>query len=245
MLTREIGEQIASLLPQYIAEGTLTTCTWPLQLWAHLITWAHPSLGTGHPGMQQTYSLLCLKYWWPNILDNVNKFVSSCTTCAMSKVPCTIPSSNFQPLPVSSCPWSHIVIHFIMDLHISQGYTVIYHAVIYAYIMIIVRVSKSIKLIPLPKLPSAFQMAKLLFQHVFLRFGIPEDVVSDRGPWFMSCVWLGFMEKFGVSMSLTLGYHPQKLLQHFTTHLMQFYFMLGYQPPFYTWKATPTEAPAV
>ena len=48
-----------------------------------------------------------------------------------------------------------------------------------------------------------------MFQQVFRYFGIPEDIVSDRGPQYTSQVWAAFFEHLGVSVSLTSGYHPQ------------------------------------
>uniref|UniRef100_A0AAR2IV05 Reverse transcriptase n=1 Tax=Pygocentrus nattereri TaxID=42514 RepID=A0AAR2IV05_PYGNA len=62
--------------------------------------------------------------------------------------------------------------------------------------------------IPFPSLPSALQTAQALFEHVFRSFGIPEDVLSDRGPQFTSRVWKAFFEHLGVTISLTSGYHP-------------------------------------
>jgi hypothetical protein len=38
---------------------------------------------------------------------------------------------------------------------------------------------------------------------------VPEDIVSDRGPQFTSGVWRAFMERLGVSISLTSGFHPE------------------------------------
>ena len=45
--------------------------------------------------------------------------------------------------------------------------------------------------------------------HVFWHYGIPEDIVSDCGPQFTSSVWKAFMERLGVTVSLTFGYRPQ------------------------------------
>lgn len=65
------------------------------------------------------------------------------------------------------------------------------------------------KLIPLKNLPTAFQTAELLFLHVFLYYGILENVVSDRGPRFISRVWRVLFGHLGVTMSLSSRYHPQ------------------------------------
>ncbi|KAK3534313.1 hypothetical protein QTP86_014237, partial [Hemibagrus guttatus] len=40
-------------------------------------------------------------------------------------------------------------------------------------------------------------------------YGLPEDIVSDRGPQFTSRVWRAFCKRLGVTVSLSLGYHPQ------------------------------------
>lgn len=55
--------------------------------------------------------------------------------------------------------------------------------------------SKSLCLIPLPCRPSAFSTAELVFNHMFRYFGIPEEIVSDRGAKFTSGIWQGFMKK--------------------------------------------------
>ncbi|KAL0152234.1 hypothetical protein M9458_051957, partial [Cirrhinus mrigala] len=41
------------------------------------------------------------------------------------------------------------------------------------------------------------------------QFGIPEEIVSDRGPQFISHVWKAFFKLLGVSVNLSSGYHPQ------------------------------------
>ncbi|XDV25876.1 hypothetical protein PO909_029709 [Leuciscus waleckii] len=40
-------------------------------------------------------------------------------------------------------------------------------------------------------------------------YGLPEDIVSDRGPQFTSRVWTAFFQMLQVNVSLTSGYHPQ------------------------------------
>ncbi|KAK3551581.1 hypothetical protein QTP70_019783 [Hemibagrus guttatus] len=55
----------------------------------------------------------------------------------------------------------------------------------------------------------ALETAELIFNHVFRYFSIPEDIVSDRGPQFVSRVWRAFFTRLGVAVSLSSGYHPQ------------------------------------
>ncbi|KAK3508602.1 hypothetical protein QTP70_034948 [Hemibagrus guttatus] len=71
------------------------------------------------------------------------------------------------------------------------------------------RFSKSCQLILLPGPPTALETAECLFSHVFRYYGLPEDIVSDRGPQFTSRVWRAFCKHLGVTVSLSSGYHPQ------------------------------------
>ncbi|KAK3527855.1 hypothetical protein QTP86_009412 [Hemibagrus guttatus] len=51
--------------------------------------------------------------------------------------------------------------------------------------------------------------AEAMFHHVFCNFGLPEDIVSDRGPQFTSRVWGSLCARLGIGVSLSSGYHPQ------------------------------------
>ncbi|KAI2665762.1 Transposon Ty3-G Gag-Pol polyprotein [Labeo rohita] len=53
------------------------------------------------------------------------------------------------------------------------------------------------------------EMAEILFQHLFRHFCLPEVIVSDRGPQFISHVWKAFFKLLCVSVNLSSGYHPQ------------------------------------
>ncbi len=63
--------------------------------------------------------------------------------------------------------------------------------------------------IPLPKLPAAKEMALAVFDHVFRVHGLPTDIVSDRGPQFVSQFWREFCRQIGATVSLSSGFHPQ------------------------------------
>ncbi|KAI2646312.1 Transposon Tf2-6 polyprotein [Labeo rohita] len=69
--------------------------------------------------------------------------------------------------------------------------------------------SKGCRFIPFPKLPTAMETAEALCNSVFRFYGLPEDIISDRGPQFTSRLWSNFFRLLGVNVSLTSGYHPQ------------------------------------
>lgn len=128
--------------------------------------------------------------------------------------PCQSPTGLLQPLPTPHCPWSHISVDFFTGLPTLQGFTVI--------LIIVDRFSKMTHLVPLPPLPklhSAKETAQFVLLHVVHLHGLPNDVVSDRGPQFTSTFWKEFLQAVGAITSLSSGYHPQTIGQ--TEHVNQ------------------------
>ncbi|KAI2659768.1 Transposon Tf2-6 polyprotein [Labeo rohita] len=173
----------------------------PHNLRQRIMQWVHTSISTGHPGISRTLRLLQNSFWWPSMTKDITTYVKSCQVCAQSKTPKELPSGLLQPLPIPQRPWSHLSIDFVTDLPPSDGFTTI--------LVIIDRFSKSCRLLPLKGLPTSMETALALFNHVFRVYGLPEDIISDRGTQFTSQVWKAFCKHLDINVSLTSGYHPQ------------------------------------
>ncbi|KAI2655942.1 Transposon Tf2-8 polyprotein [Labeo rohita] len=166
-----------------------------------LLGTAHGTPGSGHPGSSRTLSLLQSRYWWPSMHQDTIRYVQSCSICAKSNSPRQLPTGKLVPLPIPERPWSHLGIDFITDLPESEGHTCV--------LVIVDRFSKACKLVPLRGLPTAMETAEHLFHQVFRHYGLPEEIVSDRGPQFTSHVWRAFFKVLGITVNLSSGYHPQ------------------------------------
>ncbi len=110
------------------------------------------------------------------------------------------------PLPLGCFALSlfHLVLgrtDFVTDLPPSAGNSVV--------LTVVDRFSKTAHFIPLPKLPAAKETALAIFDHVFRVHGLPTDIVSDRGPQFVSQFWREFCRQIGATVSLSSGFHPQ------------------------------------
>lgn len=173
----------------------------PQALRQRVMQMVHNNPSSGHPGITATVQLLNNKFWWSSIRTDTITFIQNCTICNTSKSPRQLPAGLLHPLPIPQRPWSHIAIDFVTDLPLSQGHTTI--------LTVIDRFSKACRLIPLPKLPTALETAEVLCNNVFRFYGLPEDVVSDRGPQFTSRVWSAFCQLLNINVSLTSGYHPE------------------------------------
>ncbi|KAL0146514.1 hypothetical protein M9458_058145 [Cirrhinus mrigala] len=225
----------------------------PVHLRSRVLSEVHSTPSSGHPGIEATIELLHNRFWWQSLRSDTITFIKNCSVCNTSKTPRQLPAGLLQPLPVPNRPWSHIAVDFVTDLPSSHGQTTI--------LSVIDRFSKGCRFIPFPKLPTAMETAEALCNSVFRFYGLPEDIVSDRGPQFTSRLWSSFFHLLGVNVSLTSGYHPQangqaeRLNQELTrfllwaeyaqnsirkpsTNLTLLQCILGYQPPFYL-QSTP------
>lgn len=173
----------------------------PQTLRQRVLHQVHSTPSSGHPGITATIQLLSNRFWWSSMQTDTINFIRNCITCNTNKSSRQLPAGLLQPLPIPQRPWSHIAIDFVTDLPLSQGKTTI--------LSVIDRFSKACRFIPLPKLPTAFETAEALCENVFRFYGLPEDIVSDRGPQFTSRVWSAFCQQLGINVSLTSGYHPQ------------------------------------
>ncbi|KAK3516305.1 hypothetical protein QTP70_009433 [Hemibagrus guttatus] len=166
-----------------------------------VMRWVHEAPSSGHPGTRRSTQLISHHSWWPSLGPDVERYVRQCATCAQAQTSCQRPEGLLESLPVPQRPWSHLPVDFLTDLPDSGGFT--------AIMVVVDRFSKGCKLVPLKGLPTAMQTADAMFYHVFQNFGLPEDIVSDRGPQFTSRVWGALCARLDIGVSLSSSHHPQ------------------------------------
>ena len=69
--------------------------------------------------------------------------------------------------------------------------------------------TKLIKVIPSHTADTAADLARSFFSFIFPLFGRPDQIVSDRGPTFVSSFWKTLCSILGISLSFSSGYHAQ------------------------------------
>jgi len=90
---------------------------------------------------------------------------------------------------------------FVTGLPVSKGNTTV--------LTVVDHFSKMTHFIALPKLPSAKETVQIMMQNIFRIHEFPKDIVSDRGPQFISRFWREFCRLIGATASLTSGYHSE------------------------------------
>ena len=68
---------------------------------------------------------------------------------------------------------------------------------------------KQIHLFPVTSQITADGVASIYFDHVFPLHGIPQKIISDRGPQFAARSMRALYKRLGIDAGLTTAYHPQ------------------------------------
>ena len=151
----------------------------------------------------KTRQLVAAEFWWPGLASFVHRYVEGCALCQQNKVnmhPTVPPLSPIKS--VASRPFQQISCDLITDLPVSSGFD---------SLMVVVDhgLTKGVILCPTKKSVTAEGIASLFFHKVFLRFGLFDKVISDRGPQFTSAFARELGKLLHYDLSLSTAYHPQ------------------------------------
>lgn len=158
----------------------------------------------GHPGIQKTYELLTREYWWPGMRNFVTHFVRGCAICQSMKTNTHPTKPGLMPIPHGGNPrpFATITMDHIVDLPESEGFNGI-------QVVCDHDATKGVVLSPCTKNIDAMGAADLLQRDVYRCFGLPERIISDRGPQFASTAFREPHKLLGVKTSMSTAYHPQ------------------------------------
>ncbi|KAL4583040.1 hypothetical protein LXL04_007604 [Taraxacum kok-saghyz] len=161
----------------------------------------HTSTLGGHAGVQATIRRLATTFSWPGLKQDVTKFVQQCATCQAIKYPTHKPYGLLQALPIPAYTWSDITMDFITHLPPSNGKTAIW--------VIVDRLSKAAHFIALPTHYTAITLAPIFLKDIYRLHGLPNSIVSDRDPLFLSQFWTQLFKQLGTKLKHSSAYHPQ------------------------------------
>ncbi|GJP52379.1 hypothetical protein CLOM_g11500, partial [Closterium sp. NIES-68] len=162
----------------------------------------HNVLYAGHFGSNKTLTGIAKHYYLPHMPDEVQKFVTSCTTCQRMKSSKQKKAGLLQPLPVPEQPWQVVSLDFITGL----PSTTLGHD---AILVVIDKFSKTGNFIPTHTTARTEETEQLFVRYIISQHGIPTTLISDRDPKFTSIFWKELMSLLGTKLAMSSAYHPQ------------------------------------
>ncbi|KAL4136459.1 hypothetical protein QTP88_008007 [Uroleucon formosanum] len=155
----------------------------------------------GHQGISKTVKRIKLHHSWKGLKNDVIEYVKKCTSCQMNK------SSNhsIQQLMVvtttASKPFEKIFLDIVGPIDTSLEGN--------AYILTIQDdLTKFSVAIPLPN-HTANTIAKAFVEKFVCLHGIPDSILTDQGPDFLSKIFQACCKLLQIETFKTTAYHPQ------------------------------------
>ncbi|XP_019238505.1 PREDICTED: uncharacterized protein LOC109218581 [Nicotiana attenuata] len=164
---------------------------------------AHNSRYSIHPGSTKMYHDLKEVYWWNDMKKNIADFVAKCPNCQQVKVEHQRPGGLTQNIEIPIWKWEMINMDFITGLPRSFRK----HDSIW---VIVDRLTKSAHFLPVKTTDSAEDYAKLYIKEIVRLHGTPLSIISDRGAQFTANFWKSFQKGLGTRVNLSTAFHPQR-----------------------------------
>jgi len=135
--------------------------------------------------------------------SHVRKYVSGCEVCHRIKAPQHARHRINMPLVIPSRPWEGVTMDFITALPESaaSGDTGI--------LVIVDRLTKMAIYLPCRKDIDSPELARLIFEHVICKRGVPDNIVTDRSTQFTSRFWTRVCSHLSTDHRLSTALHPQ------------------------------------
>ena len=172
----------------------------PKPLRISIMHWMHDSLR--HPGITAMYTTISFILYWPNIKDDIIRFVNQCQTCAQVKS--TKQYGKLQQRVAEKLPWNTIAIDIIGPIKFENEILTDENQ----YILTIVDTcSRWVELIPLKDI-TALTVCQAFDTQWLCRYPKPNIVISDQGTQFTSKEFQELLESYGIQHRSTTTYNP-------------------------------------
>ena len=158
----------------------------------------HQGPFSGHLREAKIHGQLSKHYWWPHTRKDISHWCRACLTCASRNVgsPARPP---LTPIPVGG-PFDRVGVDVLQLPKTARGNK---YAIVFVDYL-----TKWPEVFAAPD-QTALTISKLFVEEIISRHGVPNQLLSDRGPAFLSRLLLSICECMGIKKVNTSAYHPQ------------------------------------
>ena len=176
----------------------------PADLRKNVLQEYHDARPARHPGVGAMLKKVLKHLWWLSIHRDVRQYVRGCQTCQAAKVNTHPTAPPIMPHDVASnpFPFKQVSVDLVTDLLPTRGCDSILTIVDQG-------ITKAAFFLPTNKTASSAEIANLYHNAVYPNYGIPDAIISDRGPQFVSSFTRDLYSKSGIKLKATTAYRLQ------------------------------------
>ena len=142
----------------------------------------HASGLGGHVASDKMLREAQKRFYWKHMRKDVERFCRECVVCQASRSSTCSPQGLLQPHDIPVRPFEIVLLDFVTSLpRTARGHD--------AVLTVVDKFSKLVTLVPCATDVDAMETARLFFEHVVCKYGVPKKLVSDRDVRFTSVFW--------------------------------------------------------
>lgn len=156
----------------------------------------------GHAGINRMYNNVRKYFFWTKLRKDVEEFVKKCDSCQRYKHG----KHNLEPMAITTTAYSAFQKIFLdivgpLEQDVQNN----------RYILTIqCELSKFVEAYPIPN-KEAVTVAESFVQNFILRYGIPQEIVTDQGTEFLSSTFKEACKVLGIKQLNSTAYHHETL----------------------------------
>jgi len=125
--------------------------------------------------------------------------VKECDACQRNKNHTEQPAGKLMPNSIPEKPWTYISADFITKLLLAQGYDSI--------LVVVDWLTKMVHFIPTTERMMAERLVRLFRDNVWKLHGLPESIISNRGPQFAAGIMRELNEILEIESKMSMMFH--------------------------------------
>ncbi|KAL5516394.1 hypothetical protein EMCRGX_G001700 [Ephydatia muelleri] len=161
----------------------------PKSLQARILHMLHE----GHPGIGSMRALARIYVWWPNIDEDIERYVKRCHSCQENRQ--NEPETLLYSWNAPTEPWAGIHIDYAGPFEGKY------------WLVVIDAYSKWLEIVAHQSITTLSTIKSL--REIFSRFGVPKIIVSDNGTQFASKEFEAFCYSNNIIHAKSTPYHPK------------------------------------
>lgn len=162
----------------------------------------------GHQGTDKMLNAMKSEVFWPNMANDVRHFLRSCETCQKHKQ--AYRKRPIQPYTIPAKPFQTVSIDVIGPVPVSRSG--------FQYILAVQDMLSRWVQFTAMRDATADTTARTFLARWVCMFGVPENIVTDRGTNFVSSTFRNFLDFLGTKARNTTAYRPESNGANERTH---------------------------
>ena len=166
-----------------------------------LLAYHNSSMNGAHFGKDRTYYKIRDRYYWPRMYQEIAEYVRSCPNCSINKYSRRKPNGHMNLVDPPEGVWENLAMGFMGPITPSSSGN--------RYILVITDLLSKFVVAKATRDNTALSAAKVLVEEAILKYGKPNQILTDNGTHFTAELFNSIMSSYSICHVFTTPYNPQ------------------------------------